>query len=123
MYINFLIQLKNAARAGKKSVKAPYAAMDLQIAEVLRRHGFLKGIEVKGRVPKKIIEAQLDGARPIRDLRWRSTPSVARFSGYRGVKPVKQGHGLLVITTPKGILAGHEARKEKVGGQLLFEIW
>ncbi|MFH0806412.1 MAG: 30S ribosomal protein S8 [Candidatus Brennerbacteria bacterium] len=123
MYINFLIQLKNAGRAGKKSAKLPYTVMDLKVAEVLARHGFLKNVEVKGRAPKKIIEVDFNVERPIRDVRFKSTPSVARYAGYRRVKQVKQGHGLLVMTTPNGIRAGHEARKEKVGGKLLFEIW
>ena len=43
--------------------------------------------------------------------------------GYREVLPVKRGYGLLVLTTPNGIKAGHEAKREKVGGQALFEIW
>lgn len=123
MYIDFLIQLKNAIRAGKRSAKTPYTAMDLKVAEVLVRHGFLTNAEVKGRVPKKIIEVEFNAARPIRDVRFKSTPSIARYAGYRAVKSVKQGHGLLVLTTPNGIRAGHEAKKEKVGGQLLFEIW
>lgn len=123
MYINFLIQLKNASRAGKKTAKLPYAVMDFAIASVLARHGFLKSAEVKGRGAKKVIEVELSEKRPIRDIRFKSTPSVSRYAGYRTVKSVKQGHGLLVMTTPKGIIAGHEARKEKVGGQLLFEIW
>ncbi len=123
MYINFLIQLKNAVRAGKRSAKAPYTTMDLKVAEVLQRHGFLTNVEVKGRAPKKVIEVDLNIERPIRDVRFKSTPSVARYAGYRDVKSVKQGHGLLVLTTPNGIKAGHEAKREKVGGKILFEIW
>lgn len=123
MYIDFLIRLKNAARAGKRSVKAPYRVMDLAVANVLARHGFVKNVEVKGRVPKKVIEMELIGTRPIHDVRFKSTPSTARYAGYRAVKSVKQGHGLLVMTTPKGVYAGYEAKREKVGGKLLFEIW
>ena len=123
MYINFLIQLKNAVRAGKRSAKTPYTLMDLKVAEVLQRHGFLSSVEVKGRVPKKIIEVEFNAARPIREVRFKSTPSIARYAGYRIVKQVKQGYGLLVLTTPNGIRAGHEAKREKVGGKLLFEIW
>lgn len=123
MYINFLIQLKNAVRAGKHSVKAPYTVMDVKVAEVLARYGFLKNVEVKGRAPKKIIEVELSTTRPIREVRFKSTPSVARYAGYRKMKQVRQGHGLLVLTTPNGVRAAHEAKREKVGGKLLFEIW
>lgn len=123
MYIDFLIQLKNAGRAKKKGAKVPYTVMDLKVAEVLARHGFLRNVEVKGRAPKKVIEVEFNVERPIRDVRFKSTPSVARYAGYREVRQVKQGHGLLVLSTPNGVRAGHEARKEKVGGKLLFEIW
>jgi small subunit ribosomal protein S8 len=123
MYINLLISIKNAAAAEKPSLKVPYTKMDFAIAELLRRYGFLKRVEVKGRAVKRVMELEVAGARPIHEVKFVSKPSVRVYRGYRVLRTVKSGYGLSVLTTPNGIKASHEAKKEKVGGQLLFEIW
>ena len=74
-------------------------------------------------MPKRIIEIELDPTRSLGGLKFLSKPSRRLYSGYKKVKRVKSGYGMAVLSTPKGILSDKEARKEKVGGELLFEIW
>lgn len=123
MYIDVLVKLKNATRAGKKTVRTRHTNMDHNVCEVLLRYGFLKKVEVKGRIPKKNLELTLNSERPIEDVLFMSTPSLRRFGGYTDFRSVKGGRGILVISTSKGVKSGIEARKEKIGGQLLFQIW
>jgi len=123
MYIDLLIKIKNAQAAGKKSLKSLHTKMDYAVAEVLRNSGFLKKIEIKGRSFKKVIEMHLNPERPIQGLKFSSKPSLRRYTGYKDFKKVKGGYGLLVVSTSKGVLTGEQARRGKVGGQLLFEIW
>ena len=123
MYIDLLIRIKNAEAAGKDSVKVPYAKNDHAVAEILARFGFLASLEVKGRSLKKVMELKLNDARPIQGLKFLSRPSLRRYGKYREFRRVKSGQGLLVVSTPKGILTGEDARKSKVGGEILFEIW
>lgn len=123
MYIDLLIRIKNSAQAGKSSLKVPYTKMDAAVAEVLCRYGFLKSAEVKGRTIKRILDLELNPDRPLRGVVFRSTPSLRRYRGYRQLAPVKQGHGLLVLSTPEGVKSANDAKRDKVGGQLLFEIW
>lgn len=123
MYIDLLIQLKNASHADKRSVKVRYTRMDHQVAEVLQQYGFIKNVEVKGRLPRRAMEIDLNPERPIEGVNFLSRPSLKRYAGYRGFRRFRKGLGVLVLTTPRGILAAREAQKEKVGGQLLFEIW
>jgi small subunit ribosomal protein S8 len=123
MYIDLLIRVKNAAQVGKKAVKVPYVKNDYAVAEILKRFGFLKEVEVKGRSFKKVMELKLEGARPVQGLKFLSRPSLRRYGEYRRFRKVKSGQGLLVVSTPKGILTGEDAKKAKVGGELLFEIW
>ena len=52
-----------------------------------------------------------------------SKPSRRLYTGYKDIKPVRQGYGLLILSTPKGVMDGKSAKKQKLGGQLLFEIW
>lgn len=123
MYIDLLIKIKNAQSAGKKSLKTRHTKMDYAVAELLQKFGFLKKIELKGRSFKKVIEIHFNPEKPIQGLKLLSRPSMRKYVGYRDFRKVKGGYGVLVVSTPKGILTGGQARKEKVGGQLLFEIW
>ncbi len=123
MYIDFLIKIKNAEQAGKKGIKSAFSKMDYAIAEELVRYGFLKRVEIKGRVPKKTLEISLNPEKPITGLKFLSRPSIKVYAGYDKFKSVKGGFGLLIVSTSKGIMSGVRAKKEKVGGQMLFEVW
>lgn len=122
-YIDLLIQIKNAEEVGKSFLKIPYSKMDKAVAEILERKGFLKKVEVKGRQPKKAIKIYFNPNRPIKGLRFISKPSRRIYKSYKEIKPVKNGEGVLVVSTPKGVITDANAREEKVGGQLLFKIW
>lgn len=123
MFIDVLIKMKNAEQAGKKSMKVPHSKMDHAVLEELKRYGFVKKVEIKGRAPKKTLEVVFGKERKIQGLKLLSKPSVRRYAGYEDFKAVKGGHGILVVSTSRGVMSGVRARKEKVGGQLLFEIW
>ncbi len=123
MYIDLLIKIKNAEAAKLKVLKVRYSRMDAAIAELLRERGFLSRAEVKGRSYKKIIELETNPERPIHGIRFLSKPSRKVYGGYADLERVKGGFGIVVLTTPKGILEGSVARREKVGGQMLFELW
>ncbi len=123
MYINTVIRIKNAEAAQKTALKIPFSKMDADVLETLKEYGFLKSIEVKGRSYKKVIEIFVNPDRLIQGVKWLSKPSVRRYGTYKDFYRVKNGYGILVVSTPKGVMSGVKARREKVGGQLLFEIW
>lgn len=126
MYIDLLTKLKNAQKAKKASIKLPYSNMDFAIAEILSARGFVGAVTKKGRMPKRVMEVELkydNGRGALGGVRLLSVPSRRLFAGYQDLKPVKQGYGISILSTPNGILTNSEARKKKVGGQLLFEIW
>lgn len=126
MYIDLLTKLKNAQKAKKASVKLPYSNMDFAIAEILSARGFVGAVTKKGRMPKRVMEVELkyeNGRGALGGVRFLSVPSRRLYAGYKELRPVKQGYGIAILSTPNGILTNAEARKKKVGGQLLFEIW
>ena len=126
MYFNLLAKIKNAQAVKKESVKIPYSNLDFSIAELLAKHKFLDSVSKKGRMPKRVLDLKLKykaGKGAVEGVKILSKPSRRMYVGDREIKPVRQGYGLLVLSTPKGILDGKSARKQKVGGQLLFEIW
>ncbi len=123
MYIDLIIKIKNAQKARKETMKTRYSKMDKAVIDILEKKGFIKNSEVKGKGYKKYIEADLTGKRNIKGVKILSKPSVKEYIGYRDIKSVRSGFGVLVLSTPQGVMTGNEAKKSGVGGQLLFEIW
>ena len=128
-----LIALKNASMAKKAQVRVPYARLNHQIADVLAREGYVAGVTAKGdgAARELVIElsytqtgsAQSAKQPRITDVTRVSKPSRRTYAGYQDVGSVRQGKGLKVISTPQGLKTDGEARKEHLGGEVLFEIW
>ena len=126
MYTDLLTKIRNAQAAKRETLKVSFSNPDFAVAELLAAKGYLASAAKKGRMPKRIIEIGLryaDGKGAIQGVRFLSRPSLRRYGGYREFRLVRQGYGLAVVSTSKGIMTAGEARKQKVGGQLLFEIW
>lgn len=127
MHYDLLIRIKNAQAVKQERIKAPYSKFDEAVANLLFKHNYIGGVAKKGRMPKRVLEIELkydsDGSGAIRGIKFISKPSRRIYAGYRDLKSVKQGYGALVISTPSGIMSGSEAKKKKLGGELLFEIW
>ncbi len=104
----------------------PYSKLKLEIATVLEREGFIKTVGKKGKKVKKLIEVELiyDDKKPrITDVERVSHLGKRIYVKASQIHSVKNGQGLAILTTPKGILTDKEARKARVGGELLFKIW
>jgi len=126
MYITMLTRIKNAVMVGKRRLKVPFAKLDYEIAEALVKKGYLESVEKKGRSVKKIIDISIkydDGKSKINDIKLVSVPSCKVYNGYKSLRRSKQGYGDYFLTTPRGIMTSMEARKSKIGGEVLFEIW
>ncbi len=124
---NMIIKIKNANNRGLSTVSFPMSKVTLAIAELLQREGYLKDVKKKGKGVIKTIEATLvynDKKQPrVEGVQRVSKLSKRVYAGVADIKPVRSGFGTLVLTTPKGVMTDKEARKEKVGGEVLFKIW
>lgn len=123
---DMLISIKNAAHARKLHALVPYSKLKLAVANILVSEGYLTAITKRGKKSKKFIELEIayaDKKPKITDVSRISGPSKRVYYGVSDMRPVKNGYGLLVLSTPKGILTGREAKKEHVGGEALFKIW
>jgi small subunit ribosomal protein S8 len=127
MYIDMLTRIRNAQAARHEKLKVPYSKMDMSIARLLADNKFIHAAEKKGRMPKRFIEIHLKykskKESPISGVKFVSTPARKVYLGYKHLRPVRSGYGLSIVSTPKGIMTSKEARKNTVGGQILFEIW
>ncbi len=126
MYTDFLTKIKNAQSAGKDRLKTIFSSFDMAIAELLVANGYLESATKKGRAPKRIIEIRFnrDGKGQIRHIRFISRPSRRIYLGHRDLQKIRSTHGgIVVLSTPKGVMRARDAIKAKVGGELLFEVW
>jgi small subunit ribosomal protein S8 len=124
---DFIVRLQNAGAIKKVSVAVPYSAYKMAIAEKLKDAGYVVSVEKKGKKVKKVLDVTLkyteSGEHVIQGVRRISKPGRRLYKSVLDIHPVRYGHGALVLSTPKGIKTDKEARKEKVGGEALFEIW
>lgn len=123
---NMLNGIKNANRALRDSVIVPQSKLSLAIAEKLSKEGYVGAITKKSRQGRPVLEIMLisnDRMPKINDVVRVSKSSRRMYAGVQDIKSVKNGHGMLVLSTPKGLLTDKEARKEHVGGEVLFSIW
>ena len=122
---DFIIQIKNANRVEKESVTFFASKKKEAIAQALVRAGFLKtAAKTKG---GKMLEVTLaygaDKSPKVTQVQRVSKPSRRVYQGVSEIKPFKNGFGVVVLSTPAGILTNKEAVKQKVGGEVLFKIW
>ena len=124
---DFINQLKNAQMVHKSSVSLPYSMLKHAVADKLVAAGWIKSAAKKGKKAKKMLEVELsydqNGAPRISHVERVSKPGRRLYGGAGELKSVQHGKGALIVSTPKGILTDDEARKEKVGGEMLFKIW
>jgi len=124
---NLITNLKNGSAAKKDAVSVPFSNFTAMVVEALSRKGYVKpGIAHGKTVSTKTLEVGLiyvgENAR-IHDVKRISKPSKRIYKGHSEIFPIKQGFGSVFISTPKGILSDDEVRKQKVGGEVLFQIW
>ena len=119
---DLLVRLQNASRVGKSSVALPLSRMKRDIAIILQKEGYIDSVDSKDEMLLVTLKYNA-GVPAIIGMKRLSKPSRRSYLGVRDIRPVKRGHGLIVLSTPKGVMSGEEAQKERVGGEALFEIW
>lgn len=118
--------MKNASRASRDVVVVPYSNIKFSIAECLVKEGYLSHVLKKTKKGFLVLELGLvyiDGTPKISGTERVSKSSRRVYKGVKEIKPTRNGYGLTVFSTPKGILTDKQARKEMVGGEALFKIW
>jgi len=126
MYYDLLARIKNAQMAEKESLTVPFSTMDYAVAKILVQAGYLKNADKKSISRKSCIEIKLaykDKKPLMNDFKIISKPSRRIYIDYRSLRPVKQGYGIGIISTPRGVLSEKEAKKRKVGGEYLVQVW
>jgi len=123
---DMLTRLRNATRAGHERVVMPSSRLKAEIARVLKEEGYINDYTVHERKPQNelTVELKYGPARipVIRELKRVSRPGLRRYVAKREIPRVLGGLGISILSTSKGILADHEARRQNVGGELLCTV-
>ena len=122
-----LTRIRNAMRARYNDLTLPHSRLREAICRVLLAEGFIGGVEVGGEAPRKILALKLrySTAREpvIRGIERISKPSRRRYAGIDEIAKVRGAMGVQIVSTPLGVMTGREARRRKVGGEILCRVW
>jgi small subunit ribosomal protein S8 len=123
---DFLTRVRNGVRAQKPEVLVPYSKIKAEIARVLKEEGYISdySVDTSGAHPRiKLINKLVDRSSAIAGLRRVSRPGLRRYVGADEIPRVLGGMGVAILSTSRGVVSGREARKQKLGGELLAYVW
>lgn len=122
---NLIISLKNASMIEKETITVSGYKLYASILEVLQKKGFIDSFKADKRSGDIVVTLKYDenDVPAINDVKRVSKLSKRVYRGSKEIFPVKNGYGTLVVSTPNGVISDDEARKQNVGGELLFQIW
>ena len=120
---DLLTRIRNAARARKTLVHVPYSKMKEAICAVLKEKGYLLSLQVSGEGVIKELVIEIPENREDLHLKSMSKPGQRIYLGTKEIPRVRSGLGVAILSTPKGIMSGDQARKQKLGGEFLCEIY
>ena len=124
---DMLNRIRTAQAVGKEAVNVPFSSVKYEVARCLQKAGFvekvLKGKRIKKPLFRIILAYQEDGRSKINEIKRVSSPGQRIYQKSSEIKKIKNGWGLSVISTPKGVITSEEARKNKLGGEVICEVW
>ena len=123
---DFLTRLRNATRAQKHELSLPFSNIKNDMARVLKQEGYIADFAVEGDGATKSIKVMtkfVEQASAINGLKRVSRPGLRRYVGAGEIPRVRGGQGIAILSTPRGVLSGREAKRQNVGGELLAYVY
>ena len=123
---DYLTRIRNAQERKQEVLTLPATNMLVSISDILKKTGFIESFElVDGELQKelKLTLKYINEMPAIRSLKRVSKPGLRKYISYKDVPKVLSGKGISILSTPQGVLTGDDAKKNKVGGEYICEIW
>lgn len=124
---DFLTRIRNSMRARHQKLDVPASRLKSEIARILKEEGYIANFKPTEEAGQKVIRVYLkygpNNEAVIRDLRRISRPGCRVYLGRDEIRRVQGGFGISIMTTPRGVMTGRQARREGVGGEVLCEVW
>jgi small subunit ribosomal protein S8 len=123
---DLITRIRNAQQRNKSKVSSPGSHLRVRVLDVLKNEGFIRGyasVEKDGRSELEIELKYFEGEPVIREIERISKPGRRVYSSVKNLPRINNGLGVAVVSTPKGVMADHEAREANVGGEILFTVF
>lgn len=121
---DMLTRIRNAARVAKEEVAVPYSRVKYDIAKILEREGYVSGVSSDDAKRTLHLKIALNGNVPVvRDLTRLSKPGRRLYVGWQEIPRVMSGLGITILSTSQGMMVGAEARRRKLGGELVCSVY
>jgi small subunit ribosomal protein S8 len=123
----FLTRIRNAGNARHEKLDVPSSNFRVGIANILQKNGYIRSFKVvrdsKQGMMRVYLRYNEKGEPVIRSIDRISSPGLRRYVSTKDIPTVRNGFGMSVLSTSKGIMSGDEAREQNLGGELLFQLW
>lgn len=123
---DLITRIRNAILVGKTEIRVPTSKLKLAVAEGLLKANFVEDVKVEKSTPRDILYVLINkpgqNAR-INEISKVSKPGRRVYSGANDLPKVKSGRGIILVSTSKGVMTGEEARKERLGGEILVKVY
>lgn len=124
---DLLTRLRNASRERHEKLEVPASRLKANIVRVLKEEGYIKNFRLQREEGRPMIKVYLkytdEGSAVIQGIKRISRPGLRRYSGYDDVPRPLSGAGIAIVSTSRGVMTGQKARTQKVGGEILCEVW
>ena len=123
---DLLARIRNAQMRSKSKVSSPNSRLRERVLEVLKSEGYIRGYAVVEKDGRSELEVELkyfDGEPVIREIERVSKPGRRVYTSVRNLPRINNGLGVAIVSTPKGVMADHDARDANVGGEILFTVF
>ena len=123
---DLITRIRNAVAVGKNEILVPTSKLKKAVVEVLAKNGYIANFEVKAGEPrgllKVVINEQGTNAK-INEITRVSKPGRRVYSSADKLPTIKSGRGMIIVSTSKGLMTGREAKKNRLGGEILVKVW
>lgn len=123
---DLLTRIRNAAAVGKNEIRVPSSKLKKVVAEQLKKNGYLEAVKTEEGSPRDTLVVTINKPgenTTINEIARVSKPGRRVYVGVNDIPKVKSGRGLVLISTSKGVVTGQEARKERLGGEVLLSVY
>jgi small subunit ribosomal protein S8 len=124
---DLLTRIRNAHRAKHDRLDVPASKVKLEVCRILKQEGYIKNVSVVEEKPSDLLRIILsydkEGGAAISRMRKISTPGRRVYRGADAIKPVLNGLGIGIVSTSRGLMTDRQAREQRVGGEILCEVW
>lgn len=123
---DLITRIRNAVMVGKNEILVPTSKLKVGVIDVLAKNGYIASYEVEDGKPRGVLRVKINESgmnAKINEISKVSKPGRRIYSSADDLPTVKSGRGMIIVSTSKGLMTGREAKKNRLGGEILVKVW